>query len=117
MIVNKPPGINVHPGDHKTKEVSLIELIQDYLGERYNSLSFRPALVHRIDRDTSGCIMIAKDKKTLEALLVLLQSGHIEKVYHTIVLGTPDKPRDTIDARLLRIEDAHGEAKVRVDER
>jgi RluA family pseudouridine synthase len=115
LIVNKPAGMNVHPGDHKTKEVSLIELVQDSLGEKYNSLSFKPALVHRIDRDTSGCIMIAKDKKTLDALLTLLQSGKIEKIYHTIVVGTPKKPRDTIRARLLRIEEARDEAKVRVD--
>ena len=115
MIVNKPSGINVHPWDHKTKEVSLIELIQDYLEGRYDSLSFKPALVHRIDRDTSGCIMIAKDKQTLEKLLDLLQHEGIQKIYHTIVVGTPLKPRDTIRARLLRVEDAQDEAKVRVD--
>ena len=115
LVINKPAGINVHPGDHKTDEASLIELVQDYLGERYNSLSFRPALVHRIDRDTSGAIIIAKEKKMLDALLTLLQSGRIEKVYHTIVVGTSSKARDTITAKLLRLEDAHNEAKVRVD--
>ena len=73
LVINKIPGLNVHPGDHKTKEVSLIEMVQDYLSGRYNTLSFRPALVHRIDRDTSGAIMIAKDKPTLESLLILLQ--------------------------------------------
>lgn len=115
LIVNKPAGMNVHPGDHKTKEVSLIELVQDSLGEKYNSLSFKPALVHRIDRDTSGCIMIAKDKKTLDALLTLLQSGKIEKVYHAIIVGAPDKSRDTVRAKLLRVEEVRDEAKVRVD--
>lgn len=59
--------------------------------------------------------MIAKDKKTLEALLDLLQSGQIEKVYHAVVLGTPEKPRDTIRKKLLRVEEARDEAKVRVD--
>lgn len=39
------------------------------LGDTYNSLSYKPSLVHRIDRDTSGCVMIAKEKKTLESLL------------------------------------------------
>ncbi len=112
MIVNKPPGINVHPWDHKTKEVSLIEQVQDYLDGRYNTLSWKPSLVHRIDRDTSGVIMIAKEKKMLESLLDLLQSGKIEKIYHTIVIGTPEKPRDTIRAKLLRKEDAQDESKV-----
>jgi 23S rRNA-/tRNA-specific pseudouridylate synthase len=59
--------------------------------------------------------MIAKDKKTLESLLDLLQSHQIEKVYHTLVVGTPEKPRDTIRAKLLRVEEVRDEAKVRVD--
>jgi 23S rRNA pseudouridine955/2504/2580 synthase len=93
LIVNKPSGVSVHPGDHKTKEASLIELVQDALGGRYDTFSFRPSLVHRIDRDTSGCVMIAKEKKALEALLKLLQTGKIEKIYHTIVIGTPKEEK------------------------
>ena len=61
--------MNVHPGDHKTKEISLIERVQDMLAQKYDSLTFRPSLVHRIDRDTSGCILIAKEKRALEQLL------------------------------------------------
>ncbi len=115
LVINKNPRLNVHPGDHKTKEVSLIEMVQDYLSGRYNTLSFRPALVHRIDRDTSGAIIIAKDKSTLESLLILLQSWKIEKIYHTLVVGKPPKARDSIRAKLLRIENAQNEAKVRID--
>lgn len=116
MVINKPAGINVHPGDHKTTEISLIDIVQDYLKWKYDSLTFRPALVHRIDRDTSGCLLIAKDKSVLESLLAGLQSHEIEKIYHTIVLGIPTKKQDTIRARLLRIENAKSEAKVKVDE-
>ena len=116
MVVNKPAWINVHPGDHKTTESSLIDQVQDYLKWRYDSLTFRPALVHRIDRDTSGCLLIAKDKSVLEFLLQELQSHAMNKVYHAIVCGIPKKLTDTIRARLLRIENAKNEAKVRVDE-
>jgi RluA family pseudouridine synthase len=116
MVINKPPGINVHPGDHKTTEISLIDQVQDYLAWRYDSLTFKPALVHRIDRDTSGCLLIAKDKSVLESLLADLQSHAIEKIYHTIVRWVPVSQKDTIRARLLRIPDANHEAKVRVDE-
>lgn len=112
LILNKQPGINVHPGDHKTLEVSLIEQVQDYLGTTHNTLSWKPSLVHRIDRDTSGVIMIAKEKKILESLLFLLQNGKIEKIYHALVVGTPEKPRDTIRAKLLRKEDVQDESKV-----
>jgi 23S rRNA pseudouridine955/2504/2580 synthase len=116
MVVNKPAGINVHAGDHKTTESNIIDQVQDYLGWKYDSLTFRPALVHRIDRDTSGCLLIAKDKWVLETLLSELQAHDMEKVYHTIVLGIPTKIQDTIRARLLRIPDAKNEAKVRIDE-
>ena len=116
MVVNKPPGINVHAGDHKTTESNIIDQVQDYLQGRYDSLTFRPALVHRIDRDTSGCLLIAKDKWALETLLTELQAHDMEKVYHAIVVWAPIKRQDTIRARLLRIPDAKNEAKVRVDE-
>ncbi len=116
MVVNKPSGMNVHGGDHKTDEVSLIDLVQDMLGGKYDSLTFKPALVHRIDRDTSGCLLIAKEKSTLESLLATLQGHEMEKIYHAIVVGIPEKRRDTIRAKLLRIENAKNEAKVRIDE-
>ena len=72
--------------------------------------------MHRIDRDTSGCILIAKEKKALEQLLFLLQNGKIEKVYHALVVGALKKNQDTIRAKLLRKTDAKNEAKVIVDE-
>ena len=68
LIINKPPHINVHPGDHKTTELSIIQLVQDYLGGSHDSASFRPSLVHRIDRDTSGALMVAKSKLALTPL-------------------------------------------------
>ena len=89
--------------------------MQDHLAGRYDSLTFRPALVHRIDRDTSGCIIIAKDKQVLEVLLESLQSHQIEKIYHAFVIGKPESLTGTIRAKLLRIENADHQAKVRVD--
>lgn len=114
MVINKEAGTNVHPGDHKTTEISLIEAVQDLLDKKYDTLSFKPSLVHRIDRDTSGTILIAKEKKVLETLLSSLQSGKIEKIYHAIVIGKPPKPRGTIEKKLRRIENAQDEAKVQV---
>ena len=115
LILNKSPGINVHPWDHKTDEISLIDQGRDYFWKKYNSLTFRPSLVHRIDRDTSGVIIIAKTKRSLDSMLSQLQSGGFKKIYHTIVLGRPSHQSWTIKKPLLRIEDAHNEAKVRVD--
>lgn len=62
LAINKPPKINVHPGDHKSREVSIIQLAHDYFGEKYHSPMFSPSLVHRIDRNTTGVLLIAKDR-------------------------------------------------------
>ncbi len=116
LVVNKPASMSVHPGDHKSTEASLIEIVQDFLGKKYDSLSFKPSLVHRIDRDTSGALLIAKEKKVLDTLLSTLQSWKIEKIYHAVVVGKPPKPRGTIDKKLKRLENAQDEAKVQVSE-
>lgn len=115
LLVNKNPGINVHPGDHKTSENSLIEQVQDYLGNKLVSLTFRPALVHRIDRNTSGLIMIAKTKPSLDHMMEALQAHKIEKKYLAVCIGTPKEAQGTIRAPLTRIENAKNENKVVVD--
>ena len=106
----------MHAGDHKTLERSLIDTVQDFLGKHFQSLTFKPSLVHRIDRDTSGALIIAKTKRALIGMLDLLQHGKIEKIYHAIVLGVPNPKRGTLRKKLFRLENAHHEAKVQVDE-
>lgn len=117
MVVNKPAGINVHPWDYKSDEISLIQQIHDCLGEKYNTLTFKPSLVHRIDRDTSGCILIALEKSTLVNLLDQLQNHKIEKIYHTIWCGKLPHTRGKLTDKILRIENAKNEAKVKIDEK
>jgi RluA family pseudouridine synthase len=106
LAVAKPAGLNVHPGDHKTAENSLIEAALDYLGGRFDSLLFRPSLVHRIDRDTSGVVLIAKTKRALDRMLSLLQGGKIEKAYLAVTVGTPAPETGTVRKKLLRAEGA-----------
>ncbi|MDD5212860.1 MAG: RluA family pseudouridine synthase [Candidatus Gracilibacteria bacterium] len=114
LVVNKNPGMNVHPGDHKTKELSLIALVQDYFSGKLDSLTFKPSLVHRIDRDTSGIIMIAKKKNVLDSMLSQLQNNKIKKTYFTLVFGKLPAKSGTINKRLKRIEGATKEDKVQV---
>lgn len=114
LVVNKNPGINVHPGDHKTKELSLIAMVQDYFSGKLDSLTFKPSLVHRIDRDTSGIIMIAKKKNVLDSMLSQLQNNKIKKTYFAIVFGKLPQKSGTINKRLKRIEWATKEDKVQV---
>lgn len=88
----------------------------DYFQGKFDTLTFRPSLVHRIDRDTSGAVVVAKTKPALDYLLNALQNDRFDKTYAAIVLGFPVPPTGTVKKRLLRIENAKNEAKVRIDE-
>ena len=117
LVINKDYWINVHPWDNKTKEISLIELISDYYWEKYNSLTFKPSLIHRIDRDTSWVLLVAKKKDILTKLADDLKNHNkIKKTYYTIVLWKLDKKKWVINKKLLRIEWAKKENKVQVDD-
>lgn len=116
LIVNKNPGTIVHPGDFKTTDLSLIAQIQDYLGEKLHSLTFKPSLIHRIDKDTSGIVMIAKTKPSLDIMLKALQSNKIEKVYLAVCLWSPKETRGVIRRKLRRLEHAERENKIVVDD-
>lgn len=133
LIVNKSSGQNVHPADHKSTETSLIEQVQDYLWESFSSLTFKPSLIHRIDRDTSGIIMIAKDKKALTQLSADFKKKSIsltpspsskewgeqwgiQKTYFSIVFGKLSRSSGTIKKNLLRVENAKNENKVQISE-
>lgn len=115
LIINKSSGINVHAWDHKTKETNVILQVQDYLWKKLNSLTFKPSLIHRIDRDTSGILMIAKKKNILTQLVSDFKNHKkIEKTYYAIVLWRLSRKEWTIKKPLKRIENAKWENKVQV---
>ncbi len=119
LVVNKNPGINVHPWEHKSDEVSLIQQVDDYFkNQKLASLTFKPSLIHRIDRDTSGIIMIAKDKSSLVKLASDFKNKTaLQKIYYTLVLWKLSRNEGIIKKNLLRIEDAKNENKVQVSEK
>jgi 23S rRNA-/tRNA-specific pseudouridylate synthase len=121
LIINKSPWINVHPWDHKTTEISLINQAQDYLWDKLNSLTFKPSLIHRIDRDTSWIIMIAKKKDILTKLWEDFKKSwkwsKIKKTYLAYVFWNLPSETWTITKKLLRIEWAKNENKVQVSEK
>ena len=113
LVLNKNPGVNVHPWDFKTKELSLITMVHDYLWWKLDSLTFKPSLIHRIDRDTSWIIMIAKKKQILTRLVADLKDHKkIKKTYYALVLWKISSESWTITKKLLRIENAKKTAKV-----
>ncbi len=118
FIINKQPGMNVHPGDHKTKETNVIAIVQDYLWDKLNSLTFKPSLIHRIDRDTSWILMIGKKKDILMKLVNDLKDHKkVKKTYYAVVLWKLPKKRWTIKDKLLRIENAKNENKVQISDK
>jgi len=108
LIMNKPSGIAVHGGSGL--KFGLIEGLR----------ALRPdarflELVHRLDRDTSGCIMIAKKRSTLRALHQQLREKTVEKNYLALVQGQWEKTDKAIIAPLLKNTLKSGERVVRVD--
>ena len=110
LVVNKPPGLAVHGGSGIS--LGLIETLRQMRPEaRYLEL------VHRLDRDTSGCIMIAKKRSYLRHLQAALRDkdvGGITKVYNALVIGNWPKSCRRIEAPLLKTEVARDERVVRV---
>lgn len=109
LVINKSAGILVHPGDQSDEETVLDWLLHTYewakdihnpyqLQSKEINLS---GIVHRLDRDTSGILLIAKDQETLEKLKVLFKDGQVEKKYTALVHGHT-KEVITIDTKLGR---------------
>ena len=107
LVVNKPSGLAVHGGSGVN--VGLIEALRHATGKSYLEL------IHRIDRDTSGLVMISKKRSVLKTLQDYLREHKIQKTYAAIVKGVITLDEQLIDAPLLRYELANGERRVRVD--
>jgi 23S rRNA-/tRNA-specific pseudouridylate synthase len=88
------------------------------LWDKLNSLTFKPSLIHRIDRDTSWILMIWKKKDMLTRLVNDLKDhDKVKKTYYAIVLWKLSRKKGTIKKNLLRIENAQNENKVQVSEK
>lgn len=106
LVINKPSGLAVHGGSGVN--FGLIEIMRTALQKPYLEL------IHRIDRDTSGLVMIAKKRSVLKKLQDLLREHKIQKQYIALVKGEVALNQQLIDAPLLRYELANGERRVRV---
>ena len=106
LVINKPAGVAVHGGSGMS--FGVIEALR----------ASRPRetleLVHRLDRDTSGCLLIARDRSTLTALHALIRNGGMHKTYMALVAGSWQLGTKRIDAPLATDNRQHGERHVRV---
>lgn len=108
MVINKPAGMAVHGGSGL--QWGLIEVLREIRPKTQ-----RIELVHRLDRDTSGCILIAKRHSTLRQLHAMMRENTIQKSYQTIVKGRFPRHLTAMEP-LLKRHSASGEWFVQVHE-
>ncbi len=110
IVLNKPSGLAVHGGSGLN--FGVIEAIRQMRPDERQL-----ELVHRLDRDTSGCLLIAKKRSALRSLHELMRSNGIDKRYIALVSGTWNRDRIDVDVPLLKNTLQGGERIVVVDPR
>jgi tRNA pseudouridine32 synthase/23S rRNA pseudouridine746 synthase len=96
LVVNKPPGIPVHKG------MGGGETLEHYFDALRFGLPQLPALAHRLDRETSGCLVLGRQKHALQTLGKLFSDNKINKTYWALVEGTPATDEGTINLPLAK---------------
>lgn len=94
LIIDKPAGLPVHAGPKGGEHLGL------YLDQLRFGLPKAPELAHRLDKDTSGCLVLGRHRKALDMLGKLFSSNRITKTYWAIVDGTPPQEEGRIDLPL-----------------
>ena len=106
IVLNKPHGMAVHGGSGES--FGIIEAMRLAMGKKYLEL------IHRIDKDTSGLLLIAKKRSTLKILQEQFRKKTIQKRYLCLVMGHVQADEMVIDVPLLRYTLANGERRVKV---
>ena len=102
LVIDKPAGFAVHKGPKGGMS------LEDYFGALRFGLPRAPALAHRLDRDTSGCLVLGRHRRALADLGSLFKRGLVGKTYWAVVEGGPDADEGRIDLALGRLDDTRG---------
>lgn len=98
IAINKKPGIVVHPGVGHT-DATLINALEDYR-EKHKLPPIR--LLHRLDKDTSGVLLVSKDENSFALFTKMFEDRKLEKIYLALIWGTPKSDKGYIDAPIAR---------------
>lgn len=109
IVISKPAGLPVHGGPGGG--VTLDDFIADFQFEK----RLPPALAHRLDRDTSGCLILGRSKQALRTLGRLFEQGRINKTYWAILDGVLSSKQMRIDAPLAKITAQKHRWHMRID--
>ncbi len=109
IVLNKPPGLPVQGGTGSERNLDAI------LAAAAGKFGGRPLLVHRLDRDTSGVLVLARDPNAARALAEAFRGKEVRKLYWALVAGKPERPHGLIDLPLAKRMGAAGERVVALD--
>ncbi len=106
MVINKPAGLVVHPAAGHAQD-TLVNIILHHVGKFSSRLSMgfgeqRPGIVHRLDRDTSGILVVAKNDSAHHSLADQFRKKTAHRVYWALVQGVPPRSEGTITSHLAR---------------
>jgi tRNA pseudouridine32 synthase/23S rRNA pseudouridine746 synthase len=102
LVIDKPAGFAVHRGPKGG------ESLEDHFDALRFGLPRAPALAHRLDRNTSGCLVLGRHRKALAQLGRLFKSGTIDKTYWAVVDGSPATDEGVIELPLGRLDETRG---------
>ena len=102
LVIDKPAGLAVHRGPKGG------EALEDYFDALRFGLPRAPALAHRLDRDTSGCLVLGRHRKALAALGKLFKQGKVGKTYWAVVEAEPEADEGRIEIALAKRDESRG---------
>jgi 23S rRNA pseudouridine1911/1915/1917 synthase len=102
LVVDKPPGLVVHPGAGQSAGTLVNGLLARHPELAGVGEAHRPGIVHRLDRDTSGLLVVALTPTAYTTLVGALGDRRVERRYSALVWGVPEAPRGVIDAPIGR---------------
>jgi 23S rRNA pseudouridine1911/1915/1917 synthase len=102
-VINKPAGLTVHPAPGET-DPTLVHALLHHCGASLSGIGGvqRPGIVHRLDKHTSGAMLIAKHDAAHQHLANQLQDRSLSRRYHAVVYGVPQPPRGKIEGNIGR---------------
>ena len=102
LVLNKPAGLVVHPGAGNQTHTLVNALLHHCANLSGIGGKQRPGIVHRLDKETSGCLVVAKNDAAHQHLSRQFAEREVKKIYLALVAGTLKRPRGTIDAAIGR---------------
>ena len=102
IIINKPADLTVHPGAGQREHTLVNALLSHYTTLSGIGGKERPGIVHRLDKETSGCLVVAKNDIAHRELSKQFAARTVEKIYLALVAGKPRKPTGVIEENIGR---------------